>query len=265
MATVTQSMQNSTRQSAWIWEFLKEEIVPYPGRGALVGRMITAATLAMLISMTFRLPYGAYCAIYALSISRERTQITVKAAATRVISYSLGAVYVLIGTTLFVDDPLMRLLWVIVTMFLMFYAISATTNNGSATAIGYLIVITVPLWDKHISGELRLEGTLWAVFALAIGSAIAVIVELLFEATRPGNDLLRSIADRLDSVEAVLVCYGTDGPMDKAAEKKVTRLAMLGISRLRRILRDSNYPREYGEQMGAVVALVGRLVELPQV
>jgi multidrug resistance protein MdtO len=224
--------------------------------------MITAATLAMLITMTFRLPYGAYCAIYALSISRESTQITVKAAATRVVSYSLGAVYVLIGTTLFVDDPLVRLLWVIVTMFMMFYAISATTNNGSATAIGYLIVITVPLWDKHISGELRLEGTLWAVFALAIGSAIAVIVELLFEATRPGNDLLRSIADQLDSVEAVLVCYGTDGPMDQAAEKKVTRLAMLGISRLRRILRDSNYSREYGEQMGAVVALVGRLVDI---
>jgi multidrug resistance protein MdtO len=144
----------------------------------------------------------------------------------------------------------------------MFYAISATTNNASATAIGYLIAITVPLWDKHISGELRLEGTLWAVFALAIGSAIAVIVELLFEATRPGNDLLRSIADRLDSVEATLVCYGTEGPMDQAAEKKVTRLAMLGISRLRRILRDSNYPREYGEQMGAVVALVGRLVDI---
>jgi multidrug resistance protein MdtO len=262
MATITQSMPNSTRRSAWIWEFLKEEIVPYPGRGALVGRMVMAATLAMLITMTFRLPYGAYCAIYALSISRESTQITVKAAATRVVSYSLGAVYVLIGTTLFVDDPLVRLLWVIVTMFMMFYAISATTNNASATAIGYLIAITVPLWDKHISGELRLEGTLWAVFALAIGSAIAVIVELLFEATRPGNDLLRSIADRLDSVEATLVCYGTEGPMDQAAEKKVTRLAMLGISRLRRILRDSNYPREYGEQMGAVVALVGRLVDI---
>src|SRR5258705_6302021 len=82
MATITQSMPNSTRRSAWIWEFLKEEIIPYPGRGALVGRMITAATLAMLTTMTFRLPYGAYCAIYALSISRESTQITVQAAAT---------------------------------------------------------------------------------------------------------------------------------------------------------------------------------------
>jgi multidrug resistance protein MdtO len=262
MATFAQTIPESHKPWAAFWEFLKEELMPYPGRGALVGRMITAATLAMLITMTFRLPYGAYCAIYALSISRESTQITVKTAATRIVSYSLGAVYILIGTTFFVDDPLVRLLWVIVTMFLMFYAISATTNNVSASAIGYLIVVTVPLWDEHISGELRLEGTLWAVYALSIGSAVAVVVELLFEAIRPGNDLLRSIADRLTSVEAVLVCYGIDGTVDQATANKITQLAMLGTSRLRRTLRTSNYPREYGEQMGAVVVLVGRLVDI---
>ena len=228
----------------------------------MVGRMVAAATLAMLITMTFRLPYGAYCAIYSLSISRESTQMTVKAAVTRIVSYSLGAAYVLIGATFFVDDPLLRVLWVIGSMFMASYAISAMTNNGSATAIAYLFVITVPLWDEHISGELRLEGTLWAVFALSIGSAVAVVVELLFESMRPGNDLLRSIADRLASVEAVLDRFGKDVPVDQETAKKVTRLAMLGTSRLRHTLRNSNYPRQYLEQMGAVVALVGRQVDI---
>jgi multidrug resistance protein MdtO len=262
MATVTQSMPNSTQQSAWIWEFLKEELVPYPGRAALVGRMVLAATLSMLITMTFRLPYGAYCALYALTISRESTQLTIKTAVTRIVSHSLGAVYVLIGTTFFVDDPDLRLLWVMGTLFLMFYAISAMTNNGSAVAIGYLIVLTVPLWDEHISGERRLEGTLWAVLALSIGSLVGVVVELTFAAIRPRNDLLRSIDDRLGSVEAALVCYETDGPIDQETAKKVTRLAMLGTSRLRDTLRTSNYSREYTEQMGAIVALVSRLVDL---
>src|ERR1700691_3746097 len=185
MAALAQSVPNPTRPSACNWEFLKEELVPYPGRGVLVGRMVMAATLAMLITMTFRLPYGAYCAIYALSISRDSAQITIKTAVTRIVSYALGATYVLIGTTFFVDDPELRLLWVMGTLFLMFYAISAMTNNGSAVAIGYLIVVTVPLWDEYISGERRLEGTLWAVFALSIGSVVAVLVELMFDAIRP--------------------------------------------------------------------------------
>jgi multidrug resistance protein MdtO len=262
MATFAQTVQESPKPSASFWEFLKEELVPYPGRVALVGRMITAATLAMLITMTFRLPYGAYCAIYAVSISRESTQITLKTAATRIVSYSLGAIYVLIGATFFVDDPLLRLLWVIGTMFLTFYAVSAMSTFVSAVDIGYLIVMTVPLWDGHVSGEQRLEATLWAVFALTISSVIAVVVELLFESTRPGNDLLRSIADRLTSVEAALACYGTGAAVDQATANKITQLALLGTSRLRRSLRTSNYPRDYSEQMGAVMALVGRLVDI---
>jgi multidrug resistance protein MdtO len=262
MATFAQTIQGSPKPLASLWEFLKEELLPYPGRTALVGRMVTAATLAMLITMIFRLPYGAYCAVYSLSISRESPQMTVKAAVTRMISYSLGAIYVLIGTAFFVDDPLLRLVWVMGSMFLTFYAMSAMSTFVSAVDIGYLIVMSVPLWDEHISGEQRLEATLWAVFALAIGNVIAVVVELLFEATRPGNDLLRSIADRLTSVEAALACYGTGGTVDQATANKIKRLAMLGTSRLRRTLRTSNYPRDYSEQMGAVIALVGRLVDI---
>ena len=128
MATFAQTIRQSPEQLTSYWEFLKEELIPYPGRAALVGRMVMAATLAMLITMTFRLPYGAYCAIYALAISRESTQITLKTAVTRVVSYSLGAIYVLIGATFFVDDPLLRLLWVIGTMFLTFYAMSAMST-----------------------------------------------------------------------------------------------------------------------------------------
>jgi multidrug resistance protein MdtO len=261
MATVTQSLPNSTRQSAGIWKLLEEELVPYPGRAALVGRMVLAATLAMFITMTFRIPYGGYCALYALTISRESPQMTVKAAVTRTVSFALGAIYILIGAALFVDDPTLRLLWVIGTMFLMFYAVSAMSTFVSAVNIGYLIAMTTPLWDEHTSGEFRVERTLWAAFALTIGSAVAVVVELLLDAITPGNDLLRSIADRLASVEALLGSYGTDGPVDQSAGNKVARLAMLGTSRLRRTLRTSNYPQDYREQMGAVVALVGRLVD----
>ena len=262
MATFAQSVQESPKPLISYWEFLREELIPYPGRAALVGRMVLAATLAMLITMTFRLPYGAYCAIYAVAISRESTQITLKTAVTRVVSYSIGAVYVLIGATFFVDDPPVRLLWVIGTLFLTFYAMSAMSIFESALDIGYLIVMTLPLWDEHISGEQRLEATLWAVFALTISCMIAVVVELFFGATRPGNDLLRSIADRLASVEAALLGYGTGGSVDQATADKLARLAMLGTSRLRRTLRASNYPRDYMEQMGAVVALVGRLVDI---
>src|SRR5258708_10240396 len=74
--------------------------------------------------------------------------------------------------------------------------------------------------------------------------------------------MLRVSAERVAAVEGVLGWYGKNLPVDKGTAERVTRLAMLGNSRLRHSLRDSNYPRQYLEQMGSVVALVGRLVDL---
>ena len=111
----------------------------------MAARMVTAVTLVMLICMTFRIPYGAYAALYALTISRESPQVTVSAAKTIVAAFAIGGVYVLIGSLFFVAEPVLRILWVIVSLFLSFYAVSAVANYGTATRFGYVVVVTVPL------------------------------------------------------------------------------------------------------------------------
>jgi len=262
MATIAQSIPESRQPLAWLWDFLREELTPYRGRVSLVARMVIAATLVMIITMTFRIPYGAYGAVYALNISRESPQTTLKTLKTIVVAYVLGAAYVLIGALFFLADPVLRFLWVIGTLFLVFYAISAMTNYGASSRFGYLIAITVPLWDLHMTAEAKVEGTLWAVWTITIASVIASLVQFVSAAIKPEDDLGQFIADRLASVEEVLACYLADRPVDQATEEKVTRLAMLGTSRLRRVLRRSTWAPEYREQMGAVLALVGRLVDL---
>jgi multidrug resistance protein MdtO len=262
MALLAQSAPESPRSTAWFREFLKDELTPYPERAALVARMVIAATIVMLITMTFRMPYGAYAALYALTISRESPQTIGKAVKSIVAAFALGGAYVLMSTWVFLGDPLLRLLWVIGSLFASFYAISTMTNYGASSRFGYLIVITIPLWDSHIPTELRVEGTLWAVWAITIASVVAGLGGLVFGAIRPGDELVRSIAERLASVEELLTCYLADRPVDDKTEKRVTRLAMLGTSRLRRTLRRSIYSEQYREQMGAVVVLVGRLVDI---
>jgi multidrug resistance protein MdtO len=164
MATLAQSVPESRQPLAWFWDFLKQELTPYPGRAALVARMVIAATLVMIITMTFRLPFGAYAAAFALTISRESPQITVKSFRTLVVGWALGAAYILIGALFFLENPVLRFLWVIVTLFAIFYAISAMTNSVAASRFGYFVIITVPLWDLHVAAELKVEGTLWAVW-----------------------------------------------------------------------------------------------------
>ena len=70
MAAFAQSLPESPQDPVALG-VPKEELVPYPGRVNTVARMVIAATLVMIICMTFRIPYGFQGAIYVLFISRE--------------------------------------------------------------------------------------------------------------------------------------------------------------------------------------------------
>lgn len=162
----------------------------------------------------------------------------------------------------FIPDQNLRLFWIIATLFLMFYALRVVTNHSAAVRFGYLIIVTIPLWDDHISAERRVEGTLWAFGAISLASIITAVTEVAYAEIRDRNDLLQSIAERFAAVEELLGCY-TDGlPVDSKTEKHLAKLAMVGTSRLRRFLKRSSYSPRYAEQLGAVVGLTGRLVDI---
>ncbi len=133
MEAVAQPVIEGPRPLAWFREFLEEELAPYPGRAALVTRMVTAATLVMLITMTFRLPFGMHGAIFTFVISRESPRATMKAVRTILIAFGFAAVYVCSGAMFSLDDPMLRFLWIIATLFIAFYLgmiLSAPLQNA---------------------------------------------------------------------------------------------------------------------------------------
>ena len=246
---------------AWLEQFLKDELSPYRGRTALVARMIIAATLVMGIGMVFRVPYGFQGAIYALTVSRESSQATFKSAATILSLTGIGGAYLLASASIVISIPTLHLLWVLASFFLGFYAISTIRNFGASSTFAIMICVGVPLWDRHVSAETNVEDTLWLCLASAIGVVVTVGVEILFSRIKPGEDIVAGVADRLAAVENLLMCFANNRSVDRA-QANVVRLAMVGTSMLRRILQRSAYAPNYAEQMGAVIALTGRIVDL---
>ncbi|HME11869.1 MAG TPA: FUSC family protein [Candidatus Acidoferrum sp.] len=224
--------------------------------------MVLAATLVMLICMTFRLSYAFQGAIYALLISRENPRATLESASTMLLVTGIGAAYVLTSAWFVISDPMPHFFWVIVSLFVAFFVLTAMTNYGAAIAFCVVIILAVPLWDRHISAENRVEDTLRVVLAVLVGVVVTGAVELTFARMKPGDDIVLPIEERLAAVQGLLTCYMEDRPVAGENEKKITNLAMAGTSSLRRRLRRSDYSQEYTAQMSGVVALVGRLVDI---
>jgi multidrug resistance protein MdtO len=262
MATVTQILPRPSSALNWLRAFLQEELAPYPGRTSMVARMTLAATLIMIIGMTFRIPYTWQGAVYALIVSRENTRATLKSAATILLVTGIGAIYFLATVRLVINVPLLHFLWVIWTLFLAFYAVSALTNYTAAVAFVNLNALAVPLWDRHVPAEINVEDTLWLCLAVLVSVVVTGAVELAFQRVRPGDEVILAISDRLLAVTNLFTCYAEGRAVDPATQKQLLRLETLGTSLLRRSLRRSNHSSEYSVEMGGVTALVGRLVDL---
>jgi multidrug resistance protein MdtO len=262
MATPTQTVLALPKPVVWFEEFLKEELAPYPGRAGTVARMVIAATLVMVICMTFRIHYAFQGAVYALLISRENLRVTLQSAGTSLLVTGIAAAYLLISAWFVISVPVLHFFWVIVSFFVAFYAFSTMSNYGAAAIFAFTIALGVPLWDRHVSAETNVENTLRVVLAALIGVVVTAAIELAFVRMKPGDDVVVPIVEQLAAVESLLACYIEGRPVDRPTDQKITRLGALGTSTLRRVLRRSDYSPHYRAQMSGVVALVGRLVDV---
>jgi multidrug resistance protein MdtO len=262
MATLAQNVPKSQPLARWFWEFLKEELAPYAGRAGTVARMVIAATLIMIVCITFRIPYAWQGAIYALLVSRESRRATVQSAATIFLVTGISVAYLLVSMWFVINVPLLHFVWVIATLFLAFYGIRVLTNYLAAVAFVNTISIGIPLWDRHVPAEINVEDTLRLCLATLIAVMITAGVELAFARRRPGDEVVLHISDRLSAVETLLSCYADGRAVDPGTKKTINRLEMVGTSLLRRILRRSDYSPQYSANMAAVAALAGRLIDL---
>src|SRR5579864_4821051 len=262
MATASLPILRWNSLLAWLPDFLREELSPYPGRVALVFRMVVAATLITIVGMTFRISYTFQAAIYALMISRESRQATLKSAGTILLVTGIGAAYLLIFVSVVINSPLLHFVWVIGSFFLVFYAISTLTNYTAALIFAIMISVGVPLWDRVLPSESNVEDTLWLCLSVVIGVVITAAIELVFVRRRPGDDVVVPISERLSAIESLMTRYAEGAYIDAAAKEQIMQFAMRGTSLLRRILRRSDSSIQYSVEMGGVIALVGRLVDL---
>ena len=262
MATTAQNPLVAAYSFAWLRDLLKAELAPYPGRLEVVARMVLAATLVMLICMTFQIPYGFQAAIYTLLIARESPRATLQSSGVIILTSILSIAYVLVSASVVMNFPAVHFFWIIASFFIAFYVLSATTNYAVASTFAIVIAVAIPLWDRYVPAETNVEDTLWLFLSILVGIAVTAAVELILVRAKPGDEIVSPIANRLSAVEELLLSYTRDPRTSDVAVKNITSLAMRGTSRLRRLLRRSDYSIHYRAQMSAVVALVGRLVDL---
>ncbi len=262
LGTTAQTYPLNAGRFSWFGEFLRYELAPYRGRIALVARMVTASTLVMLIGFTFKIPSTALAALFTLIISRESRQATEKTVRGLLGVSVFALVYVVGGGMLVLGNELLRFCWVAATLFLVFFGIGTIRNYGATTIFGFVSASAIPVFDAQIPAGAKIEGTLWSVAAIPLGSLVTLLIEEVFAAMTHSDDLTAGLSERLTAVEDLLESYAENGRVSAGASADVRRLASVGTSGIRRNLHRSTLSSERKDRLSALLGLTARLVDL---
>jgi len=261
MASEPIHLPHLERFTDWFPDFLKKELAPYPGRGALVARMVISATLTMILIVTFRIPGGYVGALTAFLFSRENLVATARSTVFFIGAFLIGALGIPIGARLLASPPETHFLWIACSLFVAFFLLRCLTNFAAGTALAIVIANIVGIWYLPGPPGRNVELTLWQVAGTSVGALVTLGVEVVFHAVRRRDDFSEGLDTRLAIIEQLMADYAAGGPVSPATQAGLAQFAVVGAGSLRRHIARASYIQLYRARMATLVALVGRSID----
>ncbi len=243
-------------------EMLRAELAWYPGRFALVGRIVLACTSVMLLAEIFRLPGAVLGASFPILISRENLKATRKTAFQIGLACSIGTAEVIVGGMLTAGSPFLHVMWVMASFFAAFYTISSLNFASASLTLSAVLAIAIRLWDYPISAEARVELTLYTLLSILIGCVVSVLIETVFSKKNPPDAVLEGISRRLNLIETLLSEASAAEFPSSTMTIQLARSAAKGVDDLCQLLATSSYNSGLRDLLATVIALTRQLIEL---
>ena len=261
MATASVHIPHEDRFTVWFPDFLRKELALYPGRGTIVARTVIAATLTMILVVTFRIPGGAIGAICAFTLSREDLTATAKSAFGFAGAFAVGGLFIPIGARMFASIPITHFLWEGASLFLVFFLLRTMKNYAVAVALALVTANVLSIWYLPGPGEGNVELTLWQVAAGFIGAVTTFCVEAVFHAISPGNEIIDGLDSRLKAIQERMERYDSETEPATGTSSLLAQFAIVGVGALRRNLARSDDAPLHRIRMSTLVSLTGRSVD----
>ena len=243
-------------------EMLRAELASYPGRAALVARIVLTCTSVMFLAEVFRLPGAVLGASFPILISRENLKATRKTAFHIALACSIGTAEILIGGILTAGSPFLHVMWVMASLFAAFYVISSLNFASASLTFSAVLAIAIRLWDYPIGAEARVESTLYTLLSILIGCAVSVLIETVFSKKNPPDAVLEGISRRLNLIETLLSGTSAAEFPSSAMTIQLARSAAKGVDDLCKLLATSGYDAGFHDLLATVIALTRQLIEL---
>jgi len=247
-----------------LFEFLRRELLPTPGRGAATVRTTLACLITITLVLMFRMPHSLVAFVVIYLITLEDTAATLLGSFLGWVALSLGFGTALLALGLSLDTPWLRICFFAGYFFVGLFLKRALTVGAIGSAFGLPAALAMVVPDlTPPSAEVVVEFLLWLWWCGTLGVAINLGVQLLLSPGDPLSLLRRELDMRLLAVEHTLRRRAGQLSPDLPASS-LDSLSIAGMTRPAAFLKTASlvnrWARARQESLAALVTLADRLV-----
>lgn len=255
-------------QANRLWEFLRDELRPNPGRWQATLRITLACVAASFPVMAFHLHVPLIVMILMFLATRQDTTTTLLITVIAIIGLTIGCGLLLLTYICVADMTWLRVLLVPAFIALGLFLNRILTLGPVGSAIGIPLAMGVVVPDIIPSTEFLTRFPFYVWWAGVLGLTVSLAVQYLLNPERAQTALARGLTSRLDAVEAALLRLG--GRDSKArSPASLASLALSGAAEQLHLLKLASaaepFLKKHHAKVGVQIILVDRLVSAASV
>ena len=248
-----------------IYDFLRRELAPTPGRAGATLRLTLACLAATIPVLTHRIPHALVVMSVMYLITREDTAMTLMGSVLGILGITVGLGCALLALTITLDMSWLRFCLVIAFLFVGLFLKRIMTIEGLGSAIGLPAALAMILPDiiPTQPPEVIVEFILWIWWCGVLGLTVNAGVQFLMSPGDPLMLLRRELDTRLVAVETALKRLAGERTAEPEGDS-LRSLAIAGMSRPLALLKTASiihrWARTRHETLSALITLTDRLV-----
>ncbi len=207
-----------------------QDLQPTPGRLNNTMRMVLSSTILLVLVLVLQMPFANYGLYIIFVIGRESPSVSLR---TGILSALIlaSAIAIELGVVILSDnDPMARVLSVIVVTFLSGMASVCTSLPVVGWMLGFFYCLLIAFWEGHAAEDVLVKNSLRLLAVAALAVACAVAVEYIFGTRSPAKRLVDEFRMRYRALEQMFDLYAQDATPKQRydAGARVSRLAAAG-------------------------------------
>jgi len=197
MGAVAETFSSLHRPDGVSW--LRRELAPFPGRGAMTLRMVVGVALVTIISMALQTPETALSAYMVFFVTKENRTVTTLTGMLVILGVTMAIAASLFLSRFTFDYPELRIPVMAGTVFIAMYLSRVFVIGPLGFAIGFVVAVTQTMGEVAPNAEFLVRAFLWVWVALVYSIVLTVVINQILLPADPWSALVRDLAQRLDA------------------------------------------------------------------